>query len=81
MVHRPGQENYNFVNMTGKALAGVHVLERYPGDTYGARWKVKHDACGHESIERGAKLRAAAKENKRSIRCWVCKPKHERIGA
>jgi hypothetical protein len=66
----PGQ--YNFVDMTGKTLAGVSVLSRAPDVTGNAVWRCEHP-CGHVCNHQGIFLRAQQKKGL-AMRCKVCEP-------
>lgn len=70
MAHAQGRHNYNFVDLTGKTLAGCRVIRRAANVNGNARWLVEA-ACGCEVVLDGIRLRSQAK----SGNPWHC-PEH-----
>lgn len=67
---------YNFVDLTGKTIAGCKVIQRAASakSSGNARWHVMLPCGIHSEPVEGIKLRACEKNN-RLVRCWTCRPK------
>lgn len=76
MPHHPGERTYNFIDLTGRVLAGVQVLERVPAKS-GAAWTVRH-RCGHTRVFKTSRIRENEKFG-RELRCTLC-PKGKTSG-
>lgn len=61
-----------FVEMTGKTLAGVTVLDRTANQDGNTAWNVRHTTCGHVDIKQGIQLRAYEKKGL-AVSCGVCR--------
>lgn len=67
-----------FIDMTGRRVAGVEVIERKPG-TKNASWLCRFPACGHEAVYEGIYLRRQEKVQQ-DVCCKVCPPEQRPKG-
>ena len=66
------QAHPGFINIVGRVLAGVRVVERAPNATDGsARWTVEFP-CGHRVVHYTSRLRRAENMGYR-LRCTACR--------
>lgn len=78
---RPGEHNYNFVDMTGRRCGRLVVVRRAHTLNGNARWLCRCD-CGEEVFVEGIVLRsrsAAFKAGRRKSpqSCPACRPKRK----
>jgi hypothetical protein len=73
---KPGEHNYNFVDMTGKRVGRLLVLRRVANVCGNARWLCACD-CDGECIVEGIRLRSVLKQGRVDYCCPECRPKRK----
>jgi hypothetical protein len=68
---KPGEHNYNFVDMENIRIGHVVVLRRVANSDGNARWLCRCD-CGGTTIEHGTYLRAVLKTERTRKRPFCC---------
>lgn len=62
----------DFIDMSGRQIEHLHVLEQAPSRDGKAWWWVRCSACWADFEERGHKLRKMAKRPGWRVRCPEC---------